>query len=887
MKTETDRLNRNRRRREDTEEEEPEEEEDHHHHHHDEDDDEEGNEEEDEDSEDNDHDNNDKEPTENVEEDSTTNNNNNPNNSNKKRRKSTHTNDTEDTYGADNRTSINRTTAAAVLAAAAAVAHEEQSAASSRPSTATNAANASLASSSHTTGREHRMSVNSQYTAATSSSTRLESFTEAVPLSLSSMAHASVPLEDGVLDGIKQMLHHTLLSCVNYARIVHPPHQWTFRDLTTSKFAWEPHKSTTNNNATTTAASAEGLGGSKVNHNDSKNNPTNNSNAASSKKRSTTTTTTTTTGLDAIQQMPWALQKMQFKHEYTRNALIYLQAALPADLTVATEMAQLPTWYDHVGVLGRVSLRYLSTEPLTQGEMDGTDTDDMPPCILYKIEVEYRSLPPTGNQQAVQAEELSMLSFGGSVDDDVKYGALASLYDEHAKYVLEIFSVRGKKYKFDLMDSTLSDGTIPHLPSSRQGDPFAKSLCVTVTDHDRPFTLHDHSTSYAAENKKKYAITRMHLLLEGKPRQGNNFDNLPAFDYIANGIVGSFLIFNPRPPQVVTAFPSGHALLLDPEYAGRIYVNGRYVTTWGQDSRIGSHGLALFGMDLHSIPFWHGRIIDYEALKLAYGQLWHEILIDARLMSLNIGGRLLARLMTGHDPPEEGNEEDLYDDDEDDQVSPDTNVDCLESQVMSSARYDPVGISPKALSTRFSMVYGNDAFPCLAHEMEWIKSIFPDRKPVAVPQRLIPILRRGGYFTAQQCYDELWFSESRPPRVGNERAIVDVALQRLEQAGCADEIALEQIAIVNKPPVVSISCIAQKTVCRFSEKEQMFCVHEMFFNDPAVVEEYLPEANSSPAGPLNGEQDALVRGYLLGMYMAKEHSNGRVLARYILRNNPL
>jgi hypothetical protein len=454
MKTETDhRWNRNRRlRREDAdekdeeEEEEEEEEEDHNHHG---EDGEEGNEEEDENSEDYDDDDNNnnnndddrsgKEQAENDNDEET-----NPSSSSRKRRRSTHTNDTEDTYGADNRTSVNRTTAAAVLAAAAAVAQEEQSAASSRPASSSNTS----------TAREHRMSVNSQYTAATSSSTRLESFTEAVPLSLSSMAHASVPLEDGVLDGIKQMLHHTLLSCVNYARIVHPPHQWTFRDLTTSKFAWEPHKSTasknasshaasTNNTTTTTSSNAEGLGGSKGNHNNNSNNSqTNNSNDASSKKRvatTTTTTTTTTTGLDAIQQMPWALQKMQFKHEYTRNALIYLQAALPADLTVATEMAQLPTWYDQVGVLGRVSLRYLSTEPLTQGEMDGTDTDDMPPCILYKIEVEYRSLPPTGNQQAVQAEELSMLSFGGSVDDDVKYGALASLYDEHAKYVLEIF----------------------------------------------------------------------------------------------------------------------------------------------------------------------------------------------------------------------------------------------------------------------------------------------------------------------------------------------------------------------------------------------------------------------------------------------------------------
>lgn len=69
-------------------------------------------------------------------------------------------------------------------------------------------------------------------------SQRYETFTEAVPLSLSSMAHMNIPLRDGVIDGIRQVISHMLLSCVNYARIVHPPHSWSFGDLTTSKFAW-------------------------------------------------------------------------------------------------------------------------------------------------------------------------------------------------------------------------------------------------------------------------------------------------------------------------------------------------------------------------------------------------------------------------------------------------------------------------------------------------------------------------------------------------------------------------------------------------------------------------------------------------------------------------
>jgi hypothetical protein len=416
------------------------------------------------------------------------------------------------------------------------------------------------------------------------SSTRFETFTEAVPLSLSSMAHASVRLTDGVLDGVRQVLQHTLLQCVNYARIVVPPHSWSFRDVATSQHAWKPVRAP---------------------------------------------------GEFDLGELPFSLQKMNFKHQYSRNAWIYLKPAIPEGLTSEKELELLNGWTHQTGILGRVSLLYTSTEPLTSGELDGTDTEDIPPCILYKVVVEYRSLRATGKPEAVQAEELSMLSFGGSVDDDVKYGALASLYDETAKYVLEIYGVRGKKYKFDLMDATLSDGSIPDLPTSREGDPFVKSLCVTVTDH----------AGCQDDDKGMYAITRMHLTMEGRLRgyeRGKDacFDNLPQFSYMTNEIASSFLRLNPNPPEMVAACPSGHTLLLDPKLAGQIYVNGCYVTTWGADPAIGSNGVALFGMDLHSVPFWHGRIVDYELFKTAYAQLWHEILVDARLIHLNIARRL-------------------------------------------------------------------------------------------------------------------------------------------------------------------------------------------------------------------------------------------------------
>jgi len=650
-------------------------------------------------------------------------------------------------------------------------------------------------------------------------SSRFETFTEAVPLSLSSMAHASLPLTEGVLDGLRQVLQHTLLQCVNYARIVHPPHQWSFRDLTTSPFAWTPAKGEFN-----------------------------------------------------VNDLPFALQKMEFKHQYSRNAWIYLAPALPEDLTLTKELELLDDWKHEMGILAQVSLLYASTEPLTPGEMDGTDVEDMPPCILYKACVEYRSLPATGNQHAVQAEELSMLSFGGSVDDDVKYGALASLYDEQAKYVLEIFSVRGKKYKFDLMDATLSNGTVPLLPSSADGDPFVKSLCVTVTEHN--VTEHSH-----VDNDDQYAITRMHLTMEGKPRQlatkGKDYwaDDLPPFSYMSDGICNTFLRLNPNPPTLVAAMPSGHALLIDPEQAGNIFVNGRFVTKWGEDPRIGSNGVALFGMDLHSVPFWNGRIVDYEVLKHAYAQLWQEVLINAGLEDLHIARRLLHRLIRGQDPDEDDDE--LYDDEllgMEDNSAPDVKLDALESIVLSSTKYDPVGIAAKALATRFAMEFGPNAFPSLAHETEWIRQTLPDREPIVVPQRLINVLRRGGYFDTQKTADLLWFEQGRPMKEGIETDVVKTAVQFLELSGCHD-VDLENVVFVSAP--VASNVITQHSVCRWNPGTEQFFVHQDFITTP--VDEFIGEK-------MTETDSTRIKGYLLGMYIAQAHPFGKVLARYLVRN---
>ncbi|GKY92012.1 hypothetical protein MPSEU_000172800 [Mayamaea pseudoterrestris] len=679
---------------------------------------------------------------------------------------------------------------------------------------------------------------------SSSSKNRYESFTEAVPLALSSMAHVSVFSQNrGVLDGLCQMLQHTMWQSVNYARSIYNDMEFTVSDLEMGQHGWMPIKE-------------------HVTH------------------------------LDL--QIPLPLAKLKFQHCYSRNALIYLKEPFANGVTVeqvdGKDVEQINNWMNRSNILARIRLLYATTEPLTKGEMDGSDRDeDMPTCLLYRILVEYKTLPATGNPQAKLAEELSMLSFGGSVDDELKYGALASLYDETAKYVLEIYGVRGKKYKFDLMDATLSDGTVPSLPASRNGDSFAKSLCVTVTNHDLYKELdsgetgatNDAATNGGVEqvvsstNRPKFAITRMSLLLEGKPRKGSDFSSIPGFDDVVNGIAESFLLLNPKPPSMVTALPSGHVLLLDPSMAGRIYVNGRYVTTWASDARIGSHGVALFGMDLHSIPLWHGRIVDFEALKAAYATMWSEILVDARLADLNVATKLLHRLLLGRD---RADDEELYDDDDesmkDDRAVPvvDVNCDCLESQVLASAQFDPVGIAAKALATKFAAEFGKDAFPCASHETEWVRSALPHRKPVSTPSRLMKILRRGGYFDTQTTIDELWMTQVCSPKKGPEQDLVNAALQLLEQAGCAD-VDLEQICLASL--ATTGDCVLKKLVCRYSAQEQTYFIHDKLLD--MTVNDYIDNENQAAMDP------AKVKAYLLGMFIAKEHPDGRVLPRYLLR----
>jgi hypothetical protein len=562
-------------------------------------------------------------------------------------------------------------------------------------------------------------------------------FTEAVPLSLSSLAHMTVPLDEGVMDGIRDVVQHMKLACVNYARAT-SVNQYSIKELWVDDWEWTATKS-------------------------------------------------------AATDLTPALQKLGMKHTYRQQVKLCLGES---------QDKETDNWLEDPLVLGTISFCYASEDLFTDDQLHADteeedameDDDDMSNCILYKVMVEYRSLPPTANQVAVEAEELSMLSFGGSVDDALKYGALASLYDEHAKYVMEIYSVRGKKYKFDLMDASLSDGRLPRWKAKEGAEPpFVKNLCVTVTEHNYE------------DN-----ISRLSLTLDGNLRKPKECH--PKLHFYTKKLDSSFLLW--RKPVSIMALPSRQSMLLDADLAGQVFVDGRYMTTWGQDYKIGTHVQALFGLDLNSIPVWHGRIVDYDMMKHVYSLLWQEVMVDARLMGLDLSNMLLYRLMYGKD------ESEVYDDD-DDKV--DTSQDTLESQIMSSAKYDPVGICAKALATRFALEFGKEAFPVLAHEVQAVKQQLGHRTPVVVPARLISVLRRGGYFDLARTITEIWFTEGvRAAESETEMKLINDAVLLLSEAGVDEVLAAHVLFVKVEDP----HPVKRYNLCRYQAELQQFYVNE-------------------------------------------------------------
>ena len=169
----------------------------------------------------------------------------------------------------------------------------------------------------------------------------------------------------------------------------------------------------------------------------------------------------------------------------------------------------------------------------------------------------------------------------------------------------------------------------------------------------------------------------------------------------------------------------------------------------------------------------------------------------------------------------------------------------------------------------------------MSHETEWVQHSLPDREPIIVPQRLINILRRGGYFDVQKTVDLLWFTESRPIQDEYEMEIVNIAVQYLEEAGCTD-VDSENVVLISSP--VAENVIAKDVVCRWDPTSEQFYVHEDFFK--SSINDLIGSNIITAADETANTTPQRIKGYLLGMYIAKAHpvGYGKVLARYLLRN---
>ena len=110
---------------------------------------------------------------------------------------------------------------------------------------------------------------------------------------------------------------------------------------------------------------------------------------------------------------------------------------------------------------------------------------------------------------------------------------------------------------------------------------------------------------------------------------------------------------------------------------------------------------------------------------------------------------------------------------------------------------------------------------------------------------------------------------------GFETEVVNTAVQFLETAGCTD-VGTDEIIIVS-PPKSASNVIGNDLVCRYNVGTQQFYVQEHFMTTP--VEELYGDA-SDRSDPVR------IKGYLLGMYIAKAHPFGKILARYVIRNRP-
>ena len=170
--------------------------------------------------------------------------------------------------------------------------------------------------------------------------------------------------------------------------------------------------------------------------------------------------------------------------------------------------------------------------------------------------------------------------------------------------------------------------------------------------------------------------------------------------------------------------------------------------------------------------------------------------------------------------------------------------------------------------------------------MDWVKDRLPGRVPVVVPQRLIAVLRRGGFFDIKRTSEEVWFAESRPATEGtDEEAIVQRTCELLVEAKCNDVLPS---SIVFGGNTDLVDPVQKKGLIRINRLLRQYHVNESFL---------MTDLQHFTAGDDDMEEDAAkdeseeakkkrigALAMILGMHIAREHPDGNVLMHYMLQH---
>lgn len=199
---------------------------------------------------------------------------------------------------------------------------------------------------------------------------------------------------------------------------------------------------------------------------------------------------------------------------------------------------------------------------------------------------------------------------------------------------------------------------------------------------------------------------------------------------------------------------TGHGLLLSIHDVGRIYISGcfsRSLTSMIEGAAL----TPVFGYDLN-FPSADEAKTGIGDVKTVVGTLIMSILMDASHMRHNVAGKLLHRLMFGT-TPEAGKEATV--------VSSKSCPPCLESEALSDGRYgDMVGIGAKALATKFQESFpGEDKYPCVVEDLPFVLGKIGSHRRddlVAVPRRVMNVLKRGGYLDLKRTDVGLWYKKA-------------------------------------------------------------------------------------------------------------------------------